>query len=294
MDLDELLGLKALQRINCALGSIRAVEAPDGEGSHGSSFLEQASPDAARCTRPWLRLTRCPSGPTAAPPAAGEMVDRRHHAYSSSRSHPSGVRRPRRGAPHSGQMAASEMPDEEAARLRREVEELRQQLDEKEPEPEPGGRQGGWCPVVAGLLIAIAALLAPISVVATWARDEVEDTDRYVETITPLASNPAVQQAIAARIETEIYKYIDLDQITQDVVSALDQQGLPPRAVTTLQAVSGPLASAIRGFINDRIDALVQSDLFEQAWIEANRQAHTQMVAVLTGEGTDSVSVSGG
>jgi hypothetical protein len=191
-------------------------------------------------------------------------------------------------------MATSDVPDdEEAARLRREVEELRQQLDDKES-PEPGDRRGWWRPLVAGLLIAIAALLAPVSVVATWARDEIEDTNRYVETITPLASDPAVQQAIATRIQTEIYNYIDLDQITQDVVNALDQQNLPPRAVATLDAVSGPLASAIRGFINDRIDALVQSDLFEQAWIEANRQAHTQMVAVLTGEGTDSVSVSGG
>ena len=191
-------------------------------------------------------------------------------------------------------MATSDRPDdEEAARLRREVEELRQQLDEKES-PEPGDRRGWWRPLVAGLLIAIAALLAPISVVATWARDEIEDTDRYVETITPLASNPAVQQAIAARIETEIYNYIDLDQITQDVVNALNQRGLPPRAAATLDAVSGPLASAIRGFINDQIDTLVQSDLFEQAWIEANRQAHAQLVAVLTGEGTDSVNVSGG
>jgi hypothetical protein len=191
-------------------------------------------------------------------------------------------------------MATPDRPDdEEAARLRREVEELRQQLDERES-PEPGDRRGWWRPLVAGLLIVIAAILAPISVVATWARDEIEDTDRYVETITPLASNPAVQQAIADRIEREIYNYLDLDQITQDVVNALNQQGLPPRAVTTLRAVSGPLASAIRGFINDRIDALVQSDLFEEAWIEANRQAHTQLVAVLTGEGTESVSVSGG
>jgi hypothetical protein len=189
-------------------------------------------------------------------------------------------------------MTAPNEPDDEAVRLRREVEELRQQLDETSPAP--GDRRGWWRPLVAGLLIAITAILAPVSVVATWARDEIEDTDRYVETITPLASNPAVQEAIATRIETEIYNYLDLEAITQDVVDALDQQGLPPRAVTTLNAISGPLASAIRGFINDRIDALVQSDLFEQAWIEANRQAHTQLVAVLTGEGTESVNVSGG
>jgi len=189
-------------------------------------------------------------------------------------------------------MTASDQPDEEAARLRREVEQLRQQLDETPPGQ--GDRRGWWRPLVAGLLIAIAALLAPISVVATWANDEIGDTNRYVDTVAPLASNPDVQQAIVKRIETEIYNYIDLDAVTQDVVNALDQQGLPPRAVTTLHAISGPLASAVRGFINDRITAFVQSDAFEQAWIEANRQAHTQMVAVLTGKGSDSVDVSGG
>lgn len=189
-------------------------------------------------------------------------------------------------------MTASDQPDEEAARLRREVEQLRQQLDETPPGQ--GDRRGWWRPLVAGLLIAVAALLAPVAVLATWANDEIGDTNRYVDTVGPLASDPAVQAAIVKRIETEIYNYIDLDTITGDVVNALDQQGLPPRAVTTLHAISGPLASAIRGFINDRITAFVQSDAFEQAWIEANRQAHTQMVAVLTGKGSDSVDVSNG
>ena len=189
-------------------------------------------------------------------------------------------------------MTASDQPDEEAARLRREVEQLRQQLDETSPGQ--GDRRGWWRPLVAGLLIAVAALLAPVAVLATWANDEIGDTNRYVDTVGPLASDPAVQAAIVKRIETEIYNYIDLDTITGDVVNALDQQGLPPRAVTTLHAISGPLASAIRGFINDRITAFVQSDAFEQAWIEANRQAHTQMVAVLTGKGSDSVDVSNG
>ena len=42
----------------------------------------------------------------------------------------------------------------------------------------------------------LVALLAPLSIVASWAHDEISDTDRYVETVTPLASNPAVQKAI--------------------------------------------------------------------------------------------------
>ena len=37
--------------------------------------------------------------------------------------------------------------------------------------------------------------LAPLSVVSVWARSEVTDTDRYVDTVAPLAKDPAVQAA---------------------------------------------------------------------------------------------------
>ena len=36
----------------------------------------------------------------------------------------------------------------------------------------------------------------------------------------------------------------------------------------------------------------MESDEFETAWVEANRQAHTQLVAVLTGKDTDMVEIS--
>jgi hypothetical protein len=182
--------------------------------------------------------------------------------------------------------------EEEAARLRQEVEQLRQQLDETTPSP--GHRQGWWRPVVAGVLVAIAALLAPISVVASWARDEIEDTDQYVETVTPLASDPAVQNAIATRIEDEIFSRVDIDALTQEAVDAISQQDLPARVTVTLKAFSGPLAGAIKSFISDQIQAFVESDRFEQLWINANRDAHQAMVAVLTGEGSQNVDVSNG
>jgi hypothetical protein len=179
--------------------------------------------------------------------------------------------------------------DEEIARLKEELARLKD-----EPPADSRDRRGWWRPVVATILIIVAALLAPASVLASWARDQVGDTDRYLETVGPLASEPAVQDAIANRIEEVIFSYLDLDQVTQELVQALSARDLPPQLVATLNAAAGPLASGIEGFVSDRIREFVESDAFEQAWIEANRVAHDQLVAVLTGEDSGAVDVSSG
>ncbi len=192
---------------------------------------------------------------------------------------------------------------EEMERLRAEVATLRDQLASRstaagaEPGPPMTGaaaRGGWWRTLVASILILTAAVLAPLSVVARWAHDEVSDTDRYVETITPLAHDPAVQNAIVTRVTDEIFTRIDVQAVTQEAIAALSQQGLRPRASEGLSALSAPLAGGIRSFVTTQVTRLVQSDAFADAWVTANREAHTQLVAVLSGEGTDAVSVDGG
>ena len=147
---------------------------------------------------------------------------------------------------------------------------------------------------MAGLLVALAALLAPLSVLSTWASGQIQDTDRYLATVAPLASDPDVQEAVAARLEQVIFSYLDLDAAMAEVVQALEGQGLPARAAATLDALSGPLATGIQGFVRDRIDAVVQSDAFEQAWVAANRTAHEELVAALLGETSGAVQIDRG
>src|SRR4051794_30975280 len=188
--------------------------------------------------------------------------------------------------------------DDEVTRLRAEIARLQAQVSEtREPTGAPrapdGPRPGRWRSWVAAVLVAAAALLAPLAIVATWAHDEIGDTDRYVESITPLASDPAVQNAVIARITNEIFDRLDVKAVTQQAVDALAAQGLPPRVTESLSALSTPLANGVRSFVNERVSRLIKSDAFVTAWIAANREAHTQLVAVLTGEGTQSVSVSG-
>ena len=153
------------------------------------------------------------------------------------------------------------------------------------------GRRGRWRPFVAGLLILVAALLAPLSVIAIWAHDEVSNTDRYVATVAPLASDPIVQEAIVQRISSEIFNRLQIQTLTKQAADALAEQGLPTRITDSLAALSTPLAESIKKFVTDKIRTFVKSPEFAAAWEAANREAHTGLVAVLSGEGSDSVSV---
>jgi hypothetical protein len=184
---------------------------------------------------------------------------------------------------------ADPQDEAEVARLRAEVARLKAEQESAE-QPD---RTGWWRPVVAGVLVIIAAVLAPLSVLATWAQGQINDTDRYIETVGPLANDPDVQEAIAARVEQVVFSYLDIDAATEALVAAINQQGLPAPAAATLQAAVGPLAAGIRNFVSDKILAFVQSDNFEEAWIAANREAHSQLVAALTGEG-DTVTIKDG
>jgi hypothetical protein len=163
-----------------------------------------------------------------------------------------------------------------------------------DPQTATTTRGGVWRTVVATVLIVLAAVLAPLAVVSQWADDQVGDTDRYVETITPLASDPALQQAVADRVATEVVDRLDLAGLTSELSDSLSQRGLPPRVAGALGALAVPITEQVRTFVEEQTLKFVQSQAFEDAWIEANRSAHEQMVALLTGKNDGAVEVRDG
>lgn len=188
--------------------------------------------------------------------------------------------------------------DTELERLRAEVARLRAELDKgpahpTPPPPAPPKTGGTLRWTGFGVLIALVALLAPLAIVATWVHDEISDTNRYVETVTPLASDPAVQNAATTKVTDAIFSRLDVQAVTQEAISALEQQGLPPRAATSLSALATPLANGIHGFVEQAVGKIIRSSEFQQAWVAANRTAHAQMVAVLTGKTSGAVTVQG-
>lgn len=141
-----------------------------------------------------------------------------------------------------------------------------------------------WRSFLATVLIVVGVLLAPVAVVASWAQRELTDTDRYVATVGPLASDPVIQSAVANRLTDVVMEQVDVEGLVSQAVTALGDQGLPPRVSAGLSALEQPLVNGVRSFVHKAATRVVQSDAFTTAWVEANRTAHEQMVAVMTGE----------
>ena len=150
-----------------------------------------------------------------------------------------------------------------------------------------------WRTVVASVLIVLGCVLAPLSVLGVWTRSQLTDTDRYVETMAPLASHPDVQAALTNRITTAIMQYVDVADLVKETADALAGAGLPPRAADALRGLSGPAQAGASGFIHDQVSRVVQSDAFAAAWETVNRAAHKQLVAVLSGKSQGAVTVQG-
>ncbi|MFJ2937060.1 hypothetical protein ACIO8G_30380 [Streptomyces sp. NPDC087219] len=176
------------------------------------------------------------------------------------------------------------MPDDEnqneLAALRARVAALEGEAAAR-PAPRHRGRS-----FLAAVLIVIGCLLVPLGIVAAWTSDIVGDTDRYVSTVAPLASDADVQAAVANRVTGAVMEHIDLEDLLEGV--APEQRPLLAKALGKL---GGSLESAVRSFVHDKAQDVVASDAFETVWTDANRAVHTSVVRALTGSGDGAVQI---
>jgi multisubunit Na+/H+ antiporter MnhB subunit len=118
---------------------------------------------------------------------------------------------------------------------------------------------------VALLLIA-ATIVTPLALTAVWLRGEVLVTHRYVHTITPLASNPAIDSAVASQIT--------------DALDAKAQTVLPGQG----NLLGKALDASLRSYTQETIERFLRTSAFRVLWIQANTQAHAALVAALEGK----------
>ncbi|MFF0293219.1 hypothetical protein ACFYST_08525 [Kitasatospora sp. NPDC004614] len=140
----------------------------------------------------------------------------------------------------------------------------------------------------AVVLIVLAALLTPLAVVASWSRAQVTDTNRFVSTLAPLSSDPAVQGAVANRATNAIMEQLPISDLLNEVAPP-DR----PALNAALGRIGPALTDGLTGFVHDQVLNVVQSDAFAGIWENILRNAHATFTKVLTGQGGGAVQVKG-
>ncbi|MER7572234.1 hypothetical protein [Streptomyces sp. NPDC126514] len=169
---------------------------------------------------------------------------------------------------------------------RDELERLRARIEALESEREARPRRHRAKSLLAAVLIVLGCILAPLGAVAAWTADITGDTDRYVDTVEPLARDRDIQNAVATRVTDAVMARLDLTALLSQTPAA--DRPLVEKALGRL----GPsLEDAVASFVHDKAQAVVASDVFDRIWTEANRRAHDTVVKALTGEGGGAVKV---
>jgi hypothetical protein len=183
-----------------------------------------------------------------------------------------------------GPQQPSPSPEEleaEVERLKAEREELESRVETLEAKPVKRRRLRR---VFTPILVALSIIVFTVTVPAAWGARTVLNTDRYVATVAPLAEDPAVQESIATKVTDQVFLALNVEQTLSDVLASIGERA------TVLAA---PLTSAMKGFVQDQVLKVVQSDAFQTFWVEANRFVHTQVLAILRGEGETVTVVEG-
>ena len=131
-------------------------------------------------------------------------------------------------------------------------------------------------------LIVVGSLLLPLAGITVWVRNLVLDSSRYVDTMAPLSKDPAIREAVAQRVAVTVVDALDVDQRARDA--------LPTRA----KFLAAPIAAGAQQLVHGATVKVLESDAFPKIWEFANRSAHDQIVAALTGRKGKAVTTDSG
>ncbi|MDQ2690114.1 MAG: hypothetical protein M3Y29_07575, partial [Chloroflexota bacterium] len=158
-------------------------------------------------------------------------------------------------------------------------------------EPAPA-RRGRWRAVLSAVCIVLASVLVTVSIVGSWARVQLVDEARFVETFAPLSADPAVQAMVIDGVATAIDEKVDFQGITDDLFDGIQSLDLPPRAGAAIDLLRAPAAQGLENLVVAATTRLVESDAFTVAWQTGLQASHRVLVRTAAGGG-DVVTISG-
>ncbi len=128
--------------------------------------------------------------------------------------------------------------------------------------------------IIAWILLVLASLLIPISVISAWAINTVTNTDQYVATMAPLARNPVIVESLATKATDALFS----THVAQNKIESI----LPKKAKPIVQ----PITNEVKSYVHGLALRVFESPKFGQLFDFLNRRTHQTVVDILTGKQT--------
>jgi hypothetical protein len=128
--------------------------------------------------------------------------------------------------------------------------------------------------ISAWVFVVLAAILIPVSVLSVWAINTVTNTDKYVETMAPLARNPAIVDGLATRATDALFS---THVVQNKVTNALPKSAKP---------LVAPIVNEVHSYVYNLALKVFSSPKFGKLWDTLNRHSHAAVVNILTGKQT--------
>jgi hypothetical protein len=129
-------------------------------------------------------------------------------------------------------------------------------------------------PIAAVVLGILACIALVASTTMLWVHQVALNTDRWVALSASVARQPAVIASIS-------------EGVSRQVVIALDVEG---RLATALpdnaKLLAGPITGSVQARLRESLADLFSSPGFQNAWEQANRFAHQQLLTILRSDST--------
>lgn len=180
--------------------------------------------------------------------------------------------------------------DERVAQLAHENQQLREQLEVATSGS--AARGTGWVRATAAVvLIALAALIAPIAVVGTWSRVQLVDTDTFVSTFAPLIDEPGVQDLLTTQVTSAIQDKVNISDLIGNTADEAKAK-LPAVADAPIDRLAKAAETGAQNLLTSTVRAVVSSEQFAKTWQVALRHAHDRTERLLQGDNDDALQLS--
>jgi hypothetical protein len=139
----------------------------------------------------------------------------------------------------------------------------------------------GWHRWLPWVLVVLAAIIALASALNLWVKRQALSTDHWTDASSQLLANPEIRNAVSVYMVNQLYAKVDVGQ-------ALEERLPPPT-----KPIAQPLATALEPALIQLANTILARPRFQQLWENANRRAHTLLMAVLDGKHELLVSTNG-